>query len=89
MSQATVVKPSAPHHRALPTRSADDYAAPVRRQDIAGILAMMTFPERIRAYKNGTFRRRELSAAAARDPERMPTLNGEFEWIAWNLADLD
>jgi len=50
---------------------------------------MMTFAERIRAYRKETFTRRELSAAAAREPEQMPILNGEFECIAWNLADLD
>lgn len=49
----------------------------------------MTFAERIRTYTKNTITRQELNAAAAREPERMPTLNGEFEWIAWNLADLD
>ncbi|HEX6689395.1 MAG TPA: hypothetical protein VF085_12145 [Solirubrobacterales bacterium] len=53
------------------------------------MLAKMTFAERIRAYEKGTFTRQELNAAAGLEAERMPTLDGEFEWIAWNLADLD
>lgn len=93
MSQAALTKPTetaATDHRAPPSRGAGEVSATkIRRQDIAGILAMMTFAERTRAYAKETFTRRELNAAAAREPERMPTLNGEFEWIAWNLADLD
>lgn len=60
----------------------------IRRHDVAGILAQMTFRERIRAYEKGVFTRHELSTAAAREPDRMPLLNGEFEWIAAFLADL-
>lgn len=95
MSQATLVKPTkaaaTDQHRAPATNGAQapSVARVHRRQDIAGILAMMTFAERIRAYERETFTRQELSAAAGREPERMPMLNGEFEWIAWNLADLD
>ncbi|HET8862126.1 MAG TPA: hypothetical protein VFM94_02625 [Solirubrobacterales bacterium] len=89
MSQVTIAPTKVTPDRHAPSRGADDSVAKVRPQDIAGMLAMMTFPERVRAYKNETFTRRELSAAAAREPERMPMLNGEFEWIAWNLADLD
>ncbi len=57
--------------------------------DVAGILARMSFAERVRAYRNGIFSAHELSVAAAREPDRMPILNGEFEWIAVSLADLD
>jgi hypothetical protein len=93
MSQATLAKPTetaATDRRAIPTSDAGAASATKpRRQDIAGILAMMTFAERIRAYEKESFTRQELNAAAAREPERMPMLNGEFEWIAWNLADLD
>lgn len=64
-------------------------AVGIRRHDVAGILAQMTFRERIRAYEKGVFTRHELSTAAAREPDRMPLLNGEFEWIAAFLADLD
>lgn len=64
-------------------------AVGIRRHDVAGVLAQMTFRERIRAYEKGVFTRHELSTAAAREPDRMPLLNGEFEWIAAFLADLD
>ena len=93
MSQATLTKHTstdAPGHRAPPIDGTGEASTPtVRRRDIAGVLAAMTFAERIRAYTKNTITRQELNAAAAREPERMPTLNGEFEWIAWNLADLD
>jgi hypothetical protein len=94
MSQATLAKPvetaATNQHRASATNGVGAAsAAKANPQNIAGVLAMMTFAERIRAYEKETFTRRELNAAAVRDPERMPMLNGEFEWIAWNLADLD
>jgi hypothetical protein len=47
----------------------------------------MTFEERVRAYATRVFSPRELSTAAARYPEKMPTLNGEFEHIAVFSAD--
>jgi hypothetical protein len=49
----------------------------------------MTFAERVRAYRNGVFSRHELAVAAARHPDRVPILNGELEWIAVSLADLE
>ena len=67
--------------RALPLRT--------KHHDVAGILARMSFEERVRAYRNGVFTAHELSVAAAREPDRMPILNGEFEHIAVSLADLD
>jgi hypothetical protein len=57
--------------------------------DIATALSQMTFRERVSAYEHGIYTHRELCAAAAREPERMPILNGEFEWIAVFSADLD
>ena len=60
-----------------------------KHHDVAGILARMSFAERVRAYRNGVFSAHELSVAAAREPDRMPILNDEFEWIAISLADLD
>jgi hypothetical protein len=60
-----------------------------KHHDVAGILARMSFAERVRAYRNGIFTAHELSVAAAREPDRMPILNDEFEWIAVSLADLD
>jgi len=56
-------------------------------RDVPYLLSRMTFEERVRAYTTGAFSPRELSTAAARFPEAMPTLNGEFEHIAVFLAD--
>jgi hypothetical protein len=67
----------------------DSTSRAVGHHDIAGLLSQMTLGERIRAYRSGVFTRRELSNAAAREPDRMPLRNGEFEWIALSLADLD
>jgi hypothetical protein len=93
MSQAVLTKATstdATGHRAPLTDGAGEASTTkVSRRDIAGVLVAMTIAERIRAYEKETFTRQELNAAASREPERMPTLNGEFEWIAWNLADLD
>lgn len=58
-------------------------------EDVAALLAQMSFAERVRAYRSGAFSRRELAVAAARDPDSMPLLNGEYEWISVWLADLD
>ncbi len=58
-------------------------------EDIAWLLAQMTFPERVRAYRTQAFSRRELACAAARHPEQMPLLNGEFEWLVVDLADAE
>jgi hypothetical protein len=78
MSQAKLTKPSrtdATGHRAPPTDGTGEASTTkVRRRDIAGVLAAMTFAERIRAYEKGTFTRQELNAAAAGEPERMPML---------------
>lgn len=53
------------------------------------ILSRMTSEERVRAYRHGTFTYRELNIWAARYPDEVPLLNGEFEWISRSLADLD
>lgn len=58
-------------------------------RDVPYLLSQMTFKERVRAYTTRVFSARELSTAAARFPEAMPTLNGEFEHIAVFLADND
>jgi hypothetical protein len=41
------------------------------------------------AYRSGAFSTHELAVAAARLSEEMPIPNGEYEWIAISLADLD
>lgn len=47
-------------------------------------LRRMTPDERLRAYRY-TFGRRERTIWAARYPEEVPLLNGEFEWLALDL----
>jgi hypothetical protein len=62
-------------------------AALLEELPVGQVLAAMTFAERVRAYKSGVFTRAELAAAIAREPECLPTINGEFEWIGASLAD--
>jgi hypothetical protein len=57
--------------------------------EVATVLAKMTYEERVRAYRSGALTSHELAVAAGRLPEEMPLLNGEFEWIAIDLADLE
>jgi hypothetical protein len=57
--------------------------------DFPALLDRMTPVERLRAYRGGTFDRREVATWSARYPEEAPLLNGELEWIARDLADLD
>lgn len=44
---------------------------------------------RLAAYRAGSFDRADLFAWAARYPDEPPIVNGELEWIASTLADLD
>jgi hypothetical protein len=64
-------------------------SAEVVERDFAEILAQMTPAERISASRHGGFTRRERSIWAALFPEEVPLINGEFEWLAADLADLD
>jgi hypothetical protein len=90
MSQQTLDKTiEGVEDRRSPADSPHLAAADGRHADIAGLLSQMTVAERIRAYRSGVFSHRELFNAAAREPERMPICNGEFEWITLFLADLD
>lgn len=82
--------------QARPARARPAPAAPAVVQapadlawEVATVLGGMTYQERLRAYRAGVFSRRELSIAAAWLPGDMPILNGEYEWIAASLADLD
>lgn len=74
---------------APPDGAAATQPASYREPDFPRILDRMTPVERLRAYRSGAFDRRELSIWAARFPEEAPLLNGELEWIARDLADLD
>ncbi len=55
----------------------------------ASVLRRMTPAERISASRHGGFTRWERWVWAARYPDEVPLVNGEVEWIACNMADLD
>jgi hypothetical protein len=55
----------------------------------ASVLNRMTTAERISASRHGGFTRWERWVWVARYPEEVPLVNGEVEWIACNMADLD
>jgi hypothetical protein len=57
--------------------------------DFPRILDRMTPVERLRAYRSGAFDSHECMIWAARFPEEAPLVNGELEWIARDMADLD
>lgn len=52
-------------------------------------LCEMGYARRLAMYRRGDFSRSQRSIWAARFPEEVPLLNGEFEWIALAMADLD
>jgi hypothetical protein len=45
--------------------------------------------ERLAIYRGGGLTPVECTLWTANYPEEVPILNGEFEWIALNMADLD
>jgi hypothetical protein len=64
--------------------------SPGERLDVfLNALEQMSEVERVRAARVGAFTHWERSVWAARFPEQVPLVNGEFEWIALSLADLD
>jgi hypothetical protein len=63
--------------------------SPERLQIFLSHLARMSVEERVRAARHGSFDRWERAVWAARFPEQVPLVNGEVEWIALSLADLD
>jgi hypothetical protein len=44
---------------------------------------------RLARYRAGDLDRADVAVWAAHFPEEIPTVNGEVEWIAYKLADLD
>ena len=60
-----------------------------RREALLDHLARMSQQERLLSARRGRMDRWERSLWAARFPEEAPLLNGEYEWIALGLADLD
>lgn len=71
---------------ALSTFQADHAAC---RSDRVAHLDRLGTDQRLAHYYAGRFDQAELWAWAARYPEEVPTVNGEFEWIGLRLADLD
>jgi hypothetical protein len=55
----------------------------------AAALDRLGAAERLARYRAGEFSRAELVLWTARYPEEVPIVNGEVEWIALALADLD
>lgn len=49
----------------------------------------MTPTQRVHAMRAGRLSRHQLFAWVARHPKECPTVNGEWEFIAATLADLD
>lgn len=60
-----------------------------RRRAFLRRLERMSPEQRLRAARKGRFTRAERALWAARYPEEAPLVNGEYEWIALGLADLD
>ncbi len=90
MTQTLEIKPqeteSSEHaltREALRPRRAQEHESPIDR--FVSELRRMTPKERIEASRY-SMNLRERSVYAARYPEEVPTVNGELEWIAWNLV---
>jgi len=49
----------------------------------------MTPAERLAAYRSGQLNSSERALWARTFPNEVPVVNGEVEWIALGLADLD
>lgn len=65
---------------------------PHRRKGSAAFIARldsMGAKRRLRAAREGEFSRAERALWVARYPHEAPLVNGELEWIALGLADLD
>ena len=73
--------------KAEPARAAG-LRGPERREAFLARLARMSGQERARAARF-EFDRWERTVWAGRFPEEVPLVNGEVEWIALGLADLD
>jgi hypothetical protein len=82
MSRSTTTAPPSTAAFVAPASVAD---ADRLACEVADLLGRMTLAERLRAYRSRVFSPRELAIAAARLPEAMPILNGELEWIAFDL----
>lgn len=59
-----------------------------RKEQLQQLWAM-TEPERVAAMRAGALSRLQLFAWVARYPDQCPVVNGEWEFIAATMADLD
>jgi hypothetical protein len=74
--------------RAQPADAVDDLAPAERRRAFLARLGRMSPEERLRAARY-EFAPWQRGLWLARYPEEAPTVNGECEWIALRIADLD
>jgi hypothetical protein len=51
-------------------------------------LSAMTAPERVAAMRRGALNMRQCCARAARYPDQLPRLHGEFEFLAAHLPEV-
>jgi hypothetical protein len=63
--------------------------AEAQREAFLARLVRMSTEERRRAARYGGFTSWQRSFWAAHFPAEVPVVNGEYEWIALTLADLD
>ena len=63
--------------------------APRRATGCLQRLERMTPAERLAAYRSGQLNSSERALWARTFPNEVPVVNGEVEWIALGLADLD
>jgi hypothetical protein len=73
--------------KAKPTR-ATGLRIPERRKAFLARLARMSEQERVRAARH-EFDRWQRTVWAGRYPDEVPTVNGEVEWLALGLADVE
>jgi hypothetical protein len=76
MSQLAPIDGAAPRARAMAARDVDS-------------LVRLGRKGRLAAYRTGHFTVRGRWLWARHFPEEVPVVNGELEWIALGLADLD
>jgi hypothetical protein len=60
-----------------------------QREAFLARLAQMSAEERLRAARFGGFSSWQRALWTAWFPDEVPLVNGEYEWIAMSLADLD
>jgi hypothetical protein len=61
----------------------------VERGSFLRALKALAPSERLAIYRSGGLTPVECMLWAANFPDEVPTVNGEFEWIALGMADLD